>query len=44
MSVHGRKRPDGALAELATPADYIRAPGGELRVIAGFGGLWRRVA
>jgi DNA-binding XRE family transcriptional regulator len=34
----------GAVAELATPADYIRALGGELKVIADFGDSWRRVA
>jgi hypothetical protein len=30
--------------ELATLADYIRALGGELKVIADFGDSWRRVA
>ncbi|HEX9528860.1 MAG TPA: helix-turn-helix transcriptional regulator [Streptosporangiaceae bacterium] len=34
----------GAIAELATLADYIRALGGELKVIADFGDSWRRVA
>lgn len=34
----------GAVAELATLADYIRALGGELKVIADFGDSWRRVA
>jgi DNA-binding XRE family transcriptional regulator len=34
----------GAVAELATLADYIRALGGELKVIADFGDTWRRVA
>ena len=34
----------GAVAELATLADYIRALGGELVVIADFGDSWRRVA
>jgi hypothetical protein len=34
----------GSVAELATLADYIRAPGGELKVIADFGDSWRRVA
>jgi len=29
---------------LATLADYIRALGGELKVIADFGDTWRRVA
>ena len=32
------------LRELATLADYIRALGGELKVIADFGDSWRRVA
>jgi DNA-binding XRE family transcriptional regulator len=35
---------NGAVAELATLADYIRALGGELKVIADFGDSWRRVA
>ena len=35
---------NGAVAELATLADYIRAIGGELKVIADFGDSWRRVA
>jgi DNA-binding XRE family transcriptional regulator len=35
---------NGAIAELATLADYIRALGGELKVIADFGDSWRRVA
>ncbi len=35
---------NGAVAELATLADYIRALGGELKVIADFGDTWRRVA
>ena len=35
---------NGAIAELATLADYIRAIGGELKVIADFGDSWRRVA
>lgn len=34
----------GSVAELATLADYIRALGGELKVIADFGDSWRRVA
>lgn len=34
----------GAVAKLATLADYIRALGGELKVIADFGDSWRRVA
>lgn len=34
----------GSVAELATLADYIRALGGELKVIADFGHSWRRVA
>jgi vacuolar-type H+-ATPase catalytic subunit A/Vma1 len=34
----------GGVAELATLADYIRALGGELKVIADFGDSWRRVA
>jgi DNA-binding XRE family transcriptional regulator len=34
----------GAVAELSTLADYIRALGGELKVIADFGDSWRRVA
>jgi DNA-binding XRE family transcriptional regulator len=34
----------GAVAELATLADYIRALGGELKVIADFGDLLLRVA
>jgi DNA-binding XRE family transcriptional regulator len=34
----------GSVAELATLADYIRARGGELKVIADFGDSWRRVA
>jgi hypothetical protein len=32
------------VAELATLGDYIRALGGELKVIADFGDSWRRVA
>lgn len=35
---------NGSVAELATLADYIRAIGGELKVIADFGDSWRRVA
>jgi DNA-binding XRE family transcriptional regulator len=35
---------NGAVAELATLAGYIRALGGELKVIADFGDSWRRVA
>jgi DNA-binding XRE family transcriptional regulator len=35
---------NGAVAELATLADYVRALGGELKVIADFGDTWRRVA
>lgn len=35
---------NGAVAELATLGDYIRALGGELKVIADFGDSWRRVA
>jgi DNA-binding XRE family transcriptional regulator len=35
---------NGAVAELAILADYIRALGGELKVIADFGDTWRRVA
>lgn len=34
----------GAVAELATLGDYVRALGGELKVIADFGDSWRRVA
>jgi DNA-binding XRE family transcriptional regulator len=34
----------GSVAELSTLADYIRALGGELKVIADFGDSWRRVA
>jgi DNA-binding XRE family transcriptional regulator len=34
----------GSVAELATLADYIRALGGELKVMADFGDSWRRVA
>ena len=34
----------GSVAELATLGDYIRALGGELKVIADFGDSWRRVA
>jgi DNA-binding XRE family transcriptional regulator len=34
----------GAIAELATLGDYVRALGGELKVIADFGDSWRRVA
>jgi DNA-binding XRE family transcriptional regulator len=34
----------GAVSELATLGDYIRALGGELKVIADFGDSWRRVA
>ncbi len=34
----------GAVAELSTLGDYIRALGGELKVIADFGDSWRRVA
>jgi transcriptional regulator with XRE-family HTH domain len=34
----------GDVAELATLGDYIRALGGELKVIADFGDSWRRVA
>jgi DNA-binding XRE family transcriptional regulator len=34
----------GSVSELATLADYIRALGGELKVIADFGDSWRRVA
>jgi hypothetical protein len=34
----------GAVAERATLGDYIRALGGELKVIADFGDSWRRVA
>jgi len=35
---------NGTVAVLATLADYIRALGGELKVIADFGDTWRRVA
>src|SRR5258707_15869778 len=35
---------NGAVAVLATLADYIRALCGELKVIADFGDTWRRVA
>lgn len=35
---------NGAIAELATLGDYVRALGGELKVIADFGDSWRRVA
>jgi hypothetical protein len=35
---------NGSVAELATLAAYIRALGGELKVIADFGDSWRRVA
>ena len=34
----------GSVAELSTLADYIRALGGELKVIADFADSWRRVA
>lgn len=34
----------GTVAELNTLGDYIRALGGELKVIADFGDSWRRVA
>jgi DNA-binding XRE family transcriptional regulator len=34
----------GAIAELATLGDYVHALGGELKVIADFGGTWRQVA
>ena len=34
----------GSVAELATLADYVRALGGELKVIADFGDSWQRVA
>lgn len=34
----------GVVAELATLGDYVRALGGELKVIADFGDSWRRVA
>ena len=35
---------NGSVAELSTLADYVRALGGELKVIADFGDSWRRVA
>jgi DNA-binding XRE family transcriptional regulator len=35
---------NGSVAELSTLADYIRALGGELKVIADFGDTWQRVA
>lgn len=35
---------NGSVAQLSTLADYIRALGGELRVIADFGDTWQRVA
>jgi hypothetical protein len=35
---------NGAIAELATLAGFIRAIGGELKVIADFGDSWCRVA
>jgi DNA-binding XRE family transcriptional regulator len=35
---------NGAVAGLATLGDYVRALGGELKVIADFGDSWRRVA
>ena len=35
---------NGSIAELSTLADYIRALGGELKVIADFGDTWQRVA
>ena len=34
----------GTVSEFATLGDYIRALGGELKVIADFGDSWRRVA
>lgn len=34
----------GVVAELATLGEYVRALGGELKVIADFGDSWRRVA
>ena len=34
---------NGSVAELSTLADYIRALGGELKVIADFGDTWQRV-
>jgi vacuolar-type H+-ATPase catalytic subunit A/Vma1 len=34
----------GAVSSLATLAEYIRALGGELKVIADFGDCWRQVA
>lgn len=34
----------GSVAELSTLGDYIRALGGELKVIADFGDSWQRVA
>jgi DNA-binding XRE family transcriptional regulator len=35
---------NGSVAELSTPADYIRALGGELKVIADFGDTRQRIA
>lgn len=35
---------NGSIAELSTLADYIRALGGELKIIADFGDTWQRVA
>ncbi|MEU6711942.1 helix-turn-helix transcriptional regulator [Nonomuraea sp. NPDC046802] len=35
---------NGSIAELATLGLYIRALGGELKVIADFGDTWQRVA
>lgn len=34
----------GTVAELATLGEYIRALGGQLKVIADFGDTWQRVA
>ncbi len=34
----------GSVSSLATLAEYVRALGGELKVIADFGNSWRQVA
>jgi hypothetical protein len=46
LQVVGRRHPQrlgGAVAELGTLGDYIRALGGELKVIADFGDSWRHL-
>jgi DNA-binding XRE family transcriptional regulator len=35
---------NGAVAEMATLAEFVRALGGELKIIADFGDSWQRVA